>query len=228
MHLIAHRGRSEAPHPDITLAAFAAALDEGADMVECDVRRLANGELACFHDAAIAGRPLASLSHSELEVLAGFAVPRLEELAQLCRERGAGLDLELKERGCAVEALAAVTGLTELWVKSFHDDVVREVLTAQPGAHAGLLLGVPRGGLRLRFSELFPARRLRGCGARFVAPNWRLLRLGFLRRMRRAGFPVLVWTVNDSRQAQRLAAAGVAAIATDRPRELRFALEPRA
>ena len=228
MHLIAHRGRSEAGHPDNTLTAFAAALDEGAYMVECDVRRLADGELACFHDAAIAGRPLASLSHSELEVLAGFAVPRLEELAQLCRERGAGLDLELKERGCAVEALAAVTGLTELWVTSFHDDVVREVLTAQPGAHAGLLLGVPRGGLRLRFSELFPARRLRGCGARFVAPNWRLLRLGFLRRMRRAGFPVLVWTVNDSRQAQRLAAAGVAAIATDRPRELRFALEPRA
>ena len=91
-----------------------------------------------------------------------------------------------------------------------------------------MLLGAPHGGLRLRFSELFPARRLRGCGARFVAPNWRLLRLGFLRRMRRAGFPVLVWTVNDSRQAQRLAAAGVAAIATDRPRELRFALEPRA
>ena len=228
MHLIAHRGRSEAGHPDNTLAAVGAALDEGADMVECDVRRRADGELACFHDAAIAGRPLASLSHSELEVLAGFAVPRLEELAQLCRERGAGLDLELKERGCAVEALAAVTGLTELWVTSFHDDVVREVLAAQPGTHAGLLLGAPHGGLRLRFSELFPARRLRGCGARFVAPNWRLLRLGFLRRMRRAGFPVLAWTINDSRQAQRLAAAGVAAIAIDRPRELRSALEPRA
>jgi glycerophosphoryl diester phosphodiesterase len=46
--------------------------------------------------------------------------------------------------------------------------------------------------------------------------------------MRRAGFPVLVWTVNDSRQAQALAAAGVAAIATDRPAELRAVLEPRA
>ena len=228
MHIIAHRGRSEASHPDNTLAAFAAALDEGADMVECDVRRLADGELACFHDAAIAGRPLASLLHSELEALAGFAVPRLEELAQLCRERGAGLDLELKERGCAVDALAAVTGLAKLWVKSFRDDVVREVLAAQPSAHAGLLLGVPRGGLYLRLSELFPARRLRDCGARFVAPNWRLLQLGFLRRMRRAGFPVLAWTVNDTRRAQRLAAAGVAAIVTDRPGELHSALEPRA
>ena len=76
-----------------------AALDEGADMVECDVRRLADGELACFHDATIAGYPLSSLSHSELESLAGFAVPRLEELAQLCREYDAGLDLELKEHG---------------------------------------------------------------------------------------------------------------------------------
>jgi len=39
---------------------------------------------------------------------------------------------------------------------------------------------------------------------------------------------VLVWTVNDSRQAQALVAAGVAAIATDRPAELRGVLEPRA
>ncbi|HIH79403.1 MAG: glycerophosphodiester phosphodiesterase [Candidatus Poseidoniia archaeon] len=228
MHIIAHRGRSEADHPDNTLTAFTAALDEGADMVECDVRRLADGELVCFHDAAIAGQPLSSLSHSELESLAGFAVPRLDELAQLCRECDAGLDLELKERDCAVDALSVVNGLAELWVKSFHDDIVREVLAAQPDVHAGLLLGVPRGGLRLRFSEFFPVRRLRSCGARFVAPNWRLLRLSFLRRMQRSGFPVLVWTVNDFRKAQQLAAAGVAGIATDRPRELRSALEPRA
>jgi glycerophosphoryl diester phosphodiesterase len=228
VRIIAHRGRSEAGHPDNTLAAFTAALDEGADMVECDVRRLADGELACFHDATIAGQPLSSLSHSELESLAGFAVPRLEELAQLCREYDAGLDLELKERGCAGDALSAVNGLAELWVKSFHDDIVREVLAAQPDAYAGLLLGVPHGGLRLRFSEFFPVKRLRSCGARFVAPNWRLLRLGFLHRMQKNGFPVLVWTVNDSRQAQQLAAAGVVGIATDRPRELRSALEPRA
>ncbi len=228
MQLIAHRGRSAAGHPDNTLAAFAAALGEGADMVECDVHRLGDGTLACFHDAAIADRPLAQLSHGELETLAGFAVPQLAEVAQLCRDRGAGLDLELKVGGCAVDALSAVDGLTRLWVKSFHDDVVREVRAAQPDAHVGLLLGVPRGGLRVRLGELFPARRLRACGARYVAPNWRLLRLGFLRRMRSAGFPVLVWTVNDSRQAQALAAAGVAAIATDRPAELRGVLEPRA
>ena len=228
MRLIAHRGRSAAGHPDNTLAAFAAALDEGADMVECDVHRLADGSLACFHDDTIVGLPLAELSHAELETLAGFAVPRLEEVAQLCRDRGAGLDLELKAGGCAVDALAAVAGLDDLWVKAFHDEIVREVLAAQPDVHVGLLLGVPRGGLRLRLSELFPARRLRACSARFVAPNWRLLRLGFLRRMRRAGFPVLAWTVNDFRQAQALASAGVAAIATDRPAELRPMLEPRA
>ncbi len=228
MQLIAHRGRSAAGHPDNTLAAFAAALGEGADMVECDVHRLGDGTLACFHDAAIADRPLAQLSHGELETLAGFAVPQLAEVAQLCRDHGAGLDLELKVGGCAVDALSAVDGLARLWVKSFHDDVVREVRAAQPDAHVGLLLGVPRGGLRVRLGELFPARRLRACGARYVAPNWRLLRLGFLRRMRSAGFPVLVWTVNDSRQAQALAAAGVAAIATDRPAELRGVLEPRA
>jgi glycerophosphoryl diester phosphodiesterase len=80
--------------------------------------------------------------------------------------------------------------------------------------------GRPRSGLLARLSELFPARRLRRCGADVVIPNYKLLRLGFLRRMARRGYPVWVWTVNDPKLTKRLLGrAEVGAIITDRPVE---------
>jgi glycerophosphoryl diester phosphodiesterase len=51
-HVVAHRGASadEAEH---TLAAYARALDEGADGLECDVRLTRDGVLVCVHDRRI-------------------------------------------------------------------------------------------------------------------------------------------------------------------------------
>ncbi len=54
--VIAHRGASKA-FPENTVAAFEGALAMGADMVELDVRRTADGRLAVHHDARARGRP---------------------------------------------------------------------------------------------------------------------------------------------------------------------------
>jgi len=57
----AHRGASAA-EPENTLAAFRAAARMGADGVELDVRRTADGGAAVVHDATLAdGRPVASV-----------------------------------------------------------------------------------------------------------------------------------------------------------------------
>jgi glycerophosphoryl diester phosphodiesterase len=48
----AHRGRSGVA-PENTLAAFEAAVDLGADFLELDVRRSADGEIVCIHDATV-------------------------------------------------------------------------------------------------------------------------------------------------------------------------------
>jgi glycerophosphoryl diester phosphodiesterase len=47
--VVAHRGASDvvAEH---TLGAYLAALDEGAEALECDVRLTADGHLVCVHD----------------------------------------------------------------------------------------------------------------------------------------------------------------------------------
>lgn len=48
-NVVAHRG-SSATRAEHTLGAYMAALDEGADALECDVRLTADGHLVCVHD----------------------------------------------------------------------------------------------------------------------------------------------------------------------------------
>lgn len=50
--VVAHRGASD-EHPEHTLTAYATALEQGADALECDVRLTADGELVCLHDRTL-------------------------------------------------------------------------------------------------------------------------------------------------------------------------------
>lgn len=50
--MVAHRG-SSAEKAEHTLGAYVAALDQGADAVECDVRLTADGHLVCVHDRTL-------------------------------------------------------------------------------------------------------------------------------------------------------------------------------
>src|SRR5512139_855431 len=50
--VVAHRGSSEV-NAEHTLGAYLAALEEGADGLECDVRLTADGHLVCVHDRRV-------------------------------------------------------------------------------------------------------------------------------------------------------------------------------
>jgi glycerophosphoryl diester phosphodiesterase len=50
--VVAHRG-SSLMKPEHTLGAYIAALDEGAEALECDVRLTADGHLVCVHDRRV-------------------------------------------------------------------------------------------------------------------------------------------------------------------------------
>ncbi|HEX3426460.1 MAG TPA: glycerophosphodiester phosphodiesterase [Acidimicrobiales bacterium] len=89
--VLAHRGASHAA-PENTLEAFAVARRLGADGVELDVRRSADGELVVHHDAEVAGRgPVSSLAAAELPP----AVPSLEAALRACS--GLVVNIELKD-----------------------------------------------------------------------------------------------------------------------------------
>lgn len=50
--VVAHRGSSH-DRPEHTLGAYVAALDSGAEALECDVRLTADGHLVCVHDRRV-------------------------------------------------------------------------------------------------------------------------------------------------------------------------------
>lgn len=222
--IVAHRGASALVAFENTIEAFEKAIEIGADAMEFDVRRCADGTLVSFHDDSVDGSKIASLSFDQLELIAGrrgFAVPKVEEIFRLARGR-IFLDIELKEAGYEAELVELARSLLEpgsFVMKSFLDAAVREIKRLDSSLTTGLLLGVekPRFGPLGRLSELFPGRRLRRARADFVAPHYLLLRLGFLARMRRRRTPVFVWTVNDPDLMRRLIAEGAHAVITDRP-----------
>ncbi len=105
----AHRGAS-GEAPENTLAAFRLALEQGADMIEIDVRFLKDGTVVAAHDLEkIAGEKKKSVSEyetlEEIKTLdagswfdpkfAGERIPSLEEIVDLIDGKAA-LNLEIK------------------------------------------------------------------------------------------------------------------------------------
>ena len=107
-YLMAHRG-NKVNCPENTMAAFRAALDECADIIETDLHITVDGEIVCIHDATVDRttngtgavnqmtlKTLKALSASYgRETFAQERVPTLSELAAILPEHVA-IALELK------------------------------------------------------------------------------------------------------------------------------------
>jgi glycerophosphoryl diester phosphodiesterase len=219
-----HRGRSKTTHEN-TLDAFKAAIKLGADAIELDVRRTADGILIVHHDEKVRRlrRPLERMTLDEARYFAdrrGYYLPTFDEALAACAGRIA-LDIELKEPGYEPDVVA-LTGkyydFANVAFTSFSDAVIKRIKTVEKRAITGLLFG---GGVRnredSRVRDTYSIRRIRNCHADFVAPNHRLLHLGFIRRMRRYDIPIVVWTVNNVRRSRKLMDHGIAGIITDTP-----------
>jgi glycerophosphoryl diester phosphodiesterase len=212
-----------------TPAAYEAAAAAGTDYVEIDIRRTGDGELVAHHDERVRGLRLAQASYRDLCAVAGRAVPRLRDVLTVIAGRAAA-HLDLKEAGCeraAVAMAADVLGTSEVVVTTRSPGSIAVVKREFAGVRTALSLGrgwyEPAG-----VTDAFPLRRLRACGADWVAINYRLARLGLLERCVRHGYRVMVWTVNaDPLMRRFLADSRVAVLITDRPHraaQLRHAL----
>jgi glycerophosphoryl diester phosphodiesterase len=225
--VIGHRG---APHaaPGNTLAAFQAAIDQGADMVECDVRRTRDGVLVIHHNATRRSAAVSRLTYDGLVRRCRHEPPTLEAVTALCAGR-VGVDVEIKQRGYEEQVLDVVSrrfSPQRILITSFHDEVITSVKRADARIKCGLLLGPRRLGARRAGRELLPFQWAQQCGADYlvahqlVAPARPPRRggAGMLAEAARRSYPVLVWTVNSPRRLlQYLGAAAVAGIITDFP-----------
>ncbi|MEY2951858.1 MAG: hypothetical protein RL622_935, partial [Actinomycetota bacterium] len=109
MKIYAHRG-SSARHPELTMAAYKAAIDDGADGFECDVRLTKDNQLVLWHDAdmnRVAGNSTRIADSNFNEIKQHYPqVLILEELLVLARDNKKELAIETKHpvpTGSAVE-----------------------------------------------------------------------------------------------------------------------------
>ena len=219
--IIAHRG-APGDARENTIRSFERAIALGADMIEFDVRRTNDQVLIAYHDETIQGKPVKELKFELINRIAGnqgFEVPTVEDVLK-CTKGKIRLDVELKEGGYekeTVELLFRHFEEDQFVITSFHDASLRKIKDHCPSIQVGLILGRSNISLSTRISELFPAKRCGEAKADFMAPHWKLLKLGFLERAEKAHRPLFVWTVNDGKMIRELLREGrVAGIVTDR------------
>ncbi len=217
--VIAHRGSHES-QPENTLAAFSAAAHNGAAMVELDVRRTRDDQLAIFHDPEVARTSLAKLSLAELRAASGVDVPVLADVLAWATDAGVGLDVELKEDGYVATVAAALADFGgELIVTSFIDPVLAQLATLAPQIRRGLLLSL---------TPLGAVKRVRQCDAHAAVIEMKLLGDRVLGELAAAGLDVLLWGFLPAREdhLKWLGDARISAVITDDVAGTRHALTP--
>jgi glycerophosphoryl diester phosphodiesterase len=249
--ILGHRG-ARLLAPENTLPGFRAAISDGADGVELDVRRTADQVLVCLHDAGLGrttnGRgPVREHTLAEVRRLDARGSPRrngqrggqesirvptlTEALDSL--PSNALVDVEVKCRGEGPDGPAQVADLLaatlagrpdrdRVLVSSFSRKLVAAAVPALEGISVGLISSalVPLG-RALRGAELCGCSALAAQASAYFGPMAKLAAA----RAVDVGFQLLAWTVDDPEIARRLADLGVGVIVSDRPGELRRALD---
>jgi glycerophosphoryl diester phosphodiesterase len=235
--VIAHRGAS-AYAPENTIAAFELAARQGADMLELDVQRSSDGALVVFHDDTTERwdgqrRLAAACTLAELRALdiGGERVATLAEVCTFTRERGIRLNVELKGAGFSADVARMLRAerIEELvLISSFVEAALHEFAAANPHIPRAYLMGNDTWRPDVRLREAWPFGALRRTGAAAWHPSIELPLIGQLvPRVRRAGYQVNVWTVDDPVVLRRLIALGVDGIITNTPDVLRGILAER-
>ena len=130
--MVAHRG-SSADMPEHTLGAYVAALDEGAEALECDVRLTADGHLVCVHD-----RDLVRVAHKRA-LVSSMELSELEQLdVASWKHPWAELDDEAPEMDPELGKVLTLRRLLET-ARDYPRPVELAIETKHPTRYAGLV-----------------------------------------------------------------------------------------
>lgn len=223
--VLGHRG---APRDAVenTLAAFAEARNQGADGVELDVHRSADGQLVVHHDATAA--QLGVLAEHDLATIRAARpdIPTLDGVFDLMA--GILVNVEIKNSpqdadfdpadraaDAVVELVRRRDRFDHVLVSSFHLPAIDRVRALDDRIRTGYLVVVDP----LPLAALEIARE-HGHGALhpYVAALGEAYAADAVARAAELEIDLNVWTVNDPEQVLRLARLGVHAIITDTPR----------
>jgi glycerophosphoryl diester phosphodiesterase len=217
--VLGHRGAPYAATEN-TLAAFRAALDEGADGVELDVQLTRDGVLALHHDTVVDGVPVHQRTFGELEATLGHPLSTLDEVLHEL-PRSAVICVEFKRQQSLAELDAhrripdlvrATRDVGRTWIGSFDPWFLRACRAAAPDVPCGLILD----GRTLVSPESFDPAALEF--ASVVSMEVGLVGTPVLTRSAAEGLSTYAWPVDrDEDLARCLATPGLTAVITKHP-----------
>ena len=220
--IIGHRGAAGLA-PENTLPSFQIALDLGCRGIELDVHRVMDANhvvrLGVIHDERLdrttnqSGR-VAEVTAETLGTLDagnGVGVPLLDEVVELFDlADNTLLNIELKGKNTAAPTAAFLVQHPNIkvLVSSFDHDELRQFRRLDNTTPVAPLFS------RKRRNLVDTAQALNAASINVAYP---MVDAPLLETCRDAGYPVLVYTVNQLADAQRLKTLGAAGIFTDRP-----------
>jgi len=213
--VIAHRGASAAEREN-TLAAFRTAIDFGADAIELDVRRSADGALVVHHDPTLAdGRAIVALRADELPA----HVPSLADALLACGDLRVNVEIKNLPHepdfdpgetvADAVVALVRDLGVgPRILVSSFHLPTIDRVLSVDATLATAYLTPTAT------TADIDRAVR-HGHGS--FHPWHHALTAPIVEAAHRAGLELNTWTVDDPARMTQLISWGVDGLVTNVP-----------
>jgi glycerophosphoryl diester phosphodiesterase len=219
--VIGHRG-AMGHCPENTLLSFERAAELGAEWVELDVHTSRDGTLMVIHDPTLERTTNGSghvADHSLLELKSldagqGQPIPTLDEVLLWARQRGIGVDIEVKQASpeAIVEAVERAGMRDQVLISSFNHPLVRQVRMLQPRLRVGMLYA---------HRAIDPVAMAADAGAGWLLPHWSYVVPEDVQTIHAAGLEVWTWATSDPEVLRALIAAGVDGIATNHPDILR-------
>lgn len=220
MQIIGHRG-ARGLAPMNTTAGIKAALQAGIDWIEFDVRATKDGVVILAHDAStlkttLWPRIIARTKFKRLAKARTFSKEPIATLTDAFKTIGAKakINVEIKSKGCAESVVDHIERMVKaganydrFLVSSFKPARLREIHRLNDHVPLCLLHGTkPLTFIKLR------ALRLSAVGFWY-----KRLPVQAIEQAKVRGLTTLVYTVNNVRKAEKLAAQGIDRLVTDRP-----------
>lgn len=218
VRVIAHRGASAAA-PENTVEAFRLAAEMGADWVELDVRRTADGAMVVHHDPHLAdGRSIVELQRDDLP----GHVPDLSTALDACN--GMQVNIEIKnwpedpdfdpDDAVARAVAEEIDGRGDhdrVLVSCFHLPTLDRLRGLDPTIPTAYL----HGPVYRTWDDL--AAEVAARGHRTLHPWFWIVDRWYLAAARRHGLEVNTWTVDDPDRMEALLGLGVDGLCTNVP-----------
>jgi glycerophosphoryl diester phosphodiesterase len=210
---IAHRG-DWTKHPENTLEAFVEAAQNGADMLELDVKLTKDGYAVLVHDETLTriwgdSRRVKDLTWDEIHRIEvnGYRIPSFEEVIRSVHIPYMVDFVDLETSDVIADVLSRQEDLDRFLVVTGNIPAIARVKERLPEVTTGLTWDKPG----LPTEEL-----LKDLGVSYFNPYFRLLRPSIVEYMHERNIHVSCWTVDTAAEMRQLVGMGVDAIVSNK------------